>query len=90
MALLLFFLSKIPAKRGRRTGRQAQIMATAGSMVQTGKVSIVLSASNIVNQRDAVKFAQSEGILQLNSAFWSTASTILIAVMIVPLQKISN
>jgi len=90
LALLLFFLSNIPAKRGRRTGRQAQMIATAGSMVQTGKVSIVLSGPNISNQRDPFSLVQNKGVLQLKSASWSEASTILIAVMMVPLYKISK
>ncbi len=90
LALLLFFLSNIPAKRGRRTGRQAQMIATAGSMVQTGKVSIVLSGPNISNQRDPFSLVQNKGVLQLKSASWSEASTILIAVMMVPLHKISK
>jgi len=90
LALLLFSLSNIPAKRGRRTGRQAQMIATAGSMVQTGKVSIVLSGPNILNQRDPFSLVQNKGVLQLKSASWSEASTILIAVMMVPLQNISK
>ena len=57
-----FFLSKIPANRGRRTGRQAQIIATAGSIVQIGKVSIVLSMRNSELAPSYDKFSE-EGFL---------------------------